>query len=87
MPFVLYGCETLSLTLREECRLWAFENRIPRRIFGPKSDENGDWKRVIKSRRLKWAGHLVSIELVRSALIIVKCKPSRRRLLGRPRLR
>jgi len=32
---VLYGCETLSLTLREECRMRVFENRVLRRIFGP----------------------------------------------------
>ena len=35
LPVVLYGCETWSLTLREECRLRIFENRILRRIFGP----------------------------------------------------
>ena len=43
-PLVLYGCETWSLTLREECRLRVFENRILRRIFGPKRDENGEWR-------------------------------------------
>ena len=36
---VLYGCETWSLTLREERRLRAFENRVLRRVFGPKRDE------------------------------------------------
>ena len=35
----LYGCETWSLTLREECRLRVSENRVLRRIFGPRSDE------------------------------------------------
>ena len=39
LPVVLYGCETWSLTLREECRLRMFENRVLRRIFGPKRDE------------------------------------------------
>jgi hypothetical protein len=39
LPIVLYGCETWSLTLREEHRLRAFENRVLRRIFGPKRDE------------------------------------------------
>ena len=39
LPVVLYGCEAWSLTLREECRLGVFENRILRRIFGPKRDE------------------------------------------------
>jgi hypothetical protein len=38
-PGVLYGCETLSLTLREEHRLRVFENRVLRRIFGLKRDE------------------------------------------------
>jgi hypothetical protein len=39
LPVVLYGCETWSLTLREAQRLRAFENRVLRRIFGPKRDE------------------------------------------------
>ena len=46
LPVVLYGCETWSLTLREESRLRVFENRILRRIFEPKRDENGEWKRL-----------------------------------------
>jgi hypothetical protein len=45
LPVVLYGCETWSLTLREEQRLKVFENRVQRRIFGPKRDEvTGDWR-------------------------------------------
>ena len=39
LPVVLYGCETWSLTLREERRLRVFENRVLRRVFGPKRDE------------------------------------------------
>jgi hypothetical protein len=39
LPVVLYGCETWSLALKEEYRLWKFENRVLRRIFGPKRDE------------------------------------------------
>jgi hypothetical protein len=39
LPVILYGCETWSLTLREEHRLRVFENRVLRRIFGPKRDE------------------------------------------------
>ena len=38
LPVVLYGCETWSLTLRDERRLRVFENRVLRRIFGPKRD-------------------------------------------------
>jgi hypothetical protein len=39
LPVVLYGCETWSLTLRKECRLRVFENRVLRRIFGTRRDE------------------------------------------------
>jgi hypothetical protein len=47
LPVVLYGCETWSLTLREEHRLRVFENRILRRIFGPKRDEvTGEWRKL-----------------------------------------
>ena len=73
---VLYGCETWSLTLREERKLRAFENKVLRRIFGPRMDEvTGDCRRlhkeelndlysspnivlVIKSRRMRWIGHV-----------------------------
>jgi hypothetical protein len=73
---VFYGCETWSLTLREKRRLRAFENRVLRRIFGPKRDEvTGEWRklhneklndlyssstivRVIKQRKMRWAGHV-----------------------------
>jgi hypothetical protein len=44
---VLYGCETWSSTLREEHRLRVFENRVLRRIFGPKRDDvTGDWRKL-----------------------------------------
>jgi hypothetical protein len=39
LPVVLYGCENWSLALREQHRLRVFENRVLRRIFGPKRDE------------------------------------------------
>jgi hypothetical protein len=76
LPVVLYGCETWSLTLREEHRLRVFENRVLRRIFGPTRDEvTGEWRKLhsgelhnlystpdiirqIKSRRMRWAGHV-----------------------------
>jgi hypothetical protein len=46
VPLVLYGCETRSLTLREEHRLGVFENKVLRRIFGPKRDEViGGWRK------------------------------------------
>ena len=46
-PTVLYGCETWSLSLREERRLRVFENRVLRRILGPKGDEvKGEWRKL-----------------------------------------
>jgi hypothetical protein len=79
LPVVMYGCETWSLTLREEHSLKVFENRVPRRIFGPKRDKvTGEWRKLhsgephnlcssphiirqIKSRRMRWAGHVASM--------------------------
>jgi len=79
LPVVLYGCETWSLTRREERKLRVFENIVLRRIFGPTRDEvTREWRRlhneelndlysspsivrVIKSRRMKWAGHVARI--------------------------
>ena len=76
LPVVLYGCETSSLTLREERKLRVCENMVLRRIFGPRrEDVTGEWRRlhneelndlysspnivrVIKSRRMRWAGHV-----------------------------
>ena len=76
---VLYGCETWSLTLREERRPRVSENKVFRGIFGAKRDEvMGEWRklhneelnvlysspniaRVIKSRRMRWAGHVARI--------------------------
>jgi hypothetical protein len=103
LPVVLYGCETWSLTLKEENRLRVFENRVLRRIFGLKRDEvTGGWRklhteelhgsyslpsiiRVIKARRMKWAGHVARMVEVRDAYNILVVKPEGRRPLGRPR--
>jgi hypothetical protein len=69
----------LSLSLREERRLRVFENRVLRKIFGPKREEDESCRklhndelhslhfasntiRVIKSRRMRWAGHVACIE-------------------------
>jgi hypothetical protein len=83
---VLYGCETRSLTLREEHGLRVFENRVLRRIFGPKRDEvTGGWRklhngelrdlysspsiiRIIKARRMRWAGHVARMGEKRKAI-------------------
>jgi hypothetical protein len=46
LPVVLYGCKTWSLTLGEEHRLRVFENRVLRKIFGPKTEEDGLWRKL-----------------------------------------
>jgi len=47
LPVVLYGCETWSLILRDERRLRVYENRVLRRIFGPKRDVvTGEWRKL-----------------------------------------
>jgi len=47
LPVVLYGCETSSLTLREERKLRVFQNMVLRRKFGPRRDEvTGEWRRL-----------------------------------------
>jgi hypothetical protein len=103
MVVVLYGCETWSLTLREEHRLRVFENRVLRRIFGPKRNKvTGGWRkllneelrglysspsivRVIKARRMRWAGHVARMGEVRGAYNLFVWRPEGRRPLGRPR--
>jgi len=104
LPVVLYGCETWSLTLREERRLRMFQNRVLRRIFGPKRDEvTGEWRKlhnelnnlysspnivqVIKSRRMRWAGHVARMGEGRGVYRVLVGKPEGRRPLGRPRRR
>jgi hypothetical protein len=100
-----YGCETWSLTLREEHRLRMFENRVLRRLFGPKRDEvTGEWRklhheelrdlysspsliRIIKSRRLRWAGHVARMGEKRNVYRLLVGKPEGKRPLGRPRRR
>jgi hypothetical protein len=100
---VLYGCESWLLTLREECKLRVFENRVLRKIFGPKRDEvTREWKILhnkelhalysspyiiwaIKSRRLRWAGHVACMGKRRSAYRALLGKPEGRRPLRRPR--
>ena len=47
LPVVSYGCKTWSVSLREECRLRVFENRVLRRIFGPERDEvTREWRKL-----------------------------------------
>ena len=105
LPVVLYGCETWSLTWREERRLRAFENRVFRRVFGPKRDEvTGEWRkvhneelrdlyslpnivRVVKSRRMRSAGHVAPMGEGRGVHRVLVRKPEGKRPLGRPRRR
>ena len=103
LSVVLYGCETWSLKLREERWLRLFENRVPRRVFGPKRDEvKGEWRklhneelsdlyslpnivRVVKSRRMRWAGHMAHMGEGRGVHRVLVGKPEEKKPLGRPR--
>ena len=59
LPVVLYGCETRSLTLREERRLRVFDNRVLR-IFGPKRDEvTGEWRKLHNEELNDCTPHLI----------------------------
>jgi hypothetical protein len=74
LPVVLYGCEAWFLTLGEEHRLRVFENRVLRKIFGPKREEDGSWRKLrndelhnlysspnivrVIKLRVRWAGHV-----------------------------
>jgi len=91
--------------LRDESRLRVFENRVLRRIFGPRRDEvTGEWRklhneelndfysspnivRVIKSRRMRWAGHVAHMGEGRGIYRVLVGKLEVNRPLGRPRRR
>jgi hypothetical protein len=90
--------------LREEHRLRVFEDRVLRRIFGPKSEEDGSWRklhndelhilysslsivRVIKSWRMRWAGHVARMGEGRGVYRVLVGRPEGKRPLGRPRRR
>jgi hypothetical protein len=99
---VLYGCETWSLTVREEHKLRIFENKVLRTIFGPKRDGvTGGWRklhneelhnlyssprviRIIKLRRMRWAGHVARMGDKGNAYKLLVGKPKGKRPLGRP---
>jgi hypothetical protein len=103
LPVVLYGCETWSLTLWEERRLRVFENRVLRRIFGPKRDEvAGEWRKLHNKelndldssptivRVIKPRRNEMSGACssdVRGVYRVLVGKPGGKRPLGRPRLR
>jgi hypothetical protein len=90
--------------LREEHRLRVFENRVLRRIFGPKREEDGSWRKLhndelhglysspnivrgIKSRRMRWAGHVARMGEGRGAYRVLIRRPEGKRPLVTPRRR
>jgi hypothetical protein len=92
------------MTLREEHRLRVFENRVLRKIFGPKREEDRSRRklhndglhslysspnivRVIKSRKMRWAGHVARMGEGRGAYRVLVGRPEGKRPLGRPRRR
>jgi hypothetical protein len=95
----------LALTVREEHKLRAFENRVLKRIFEPKRDRvRGGWRklhneelhnlysspsiiRIIKSRRIRWAGHVARMGEKRNVYRLLVGKPEGKRPLARPRRR
>ena len=101
LPVLLCGCETWSLTLREERKLRVFEKMVLRRIIEPRRDEvTGEWRRlhneelndlycspnivrVIKSKRMRWAGHVARMGVERGVCRVLVGKPEGRRPLGR----
>ncbi|KAJ4436915.1 hypothetical protein ANN_17047 [Periplaneta americana] len=105
LPVLLYGCETWTLTLREEHRLRVFENKVLRKTFGTKRDEvTGEWRKLhntelhalysspdiirnLKSRRLRWAGHVARMGESRNAYRVLVERPEGKIPLGRPRRR
>jgi hypothetical protein len=87
--------------LREEHRLRVFENKVLRRLFGPKREEDGSWRklhndkfhslysspnivRAIKTRRMRWAGHVARM-VGRGVYRVLVGRPEFTRPLGRPR--
>ena len=102
LSVVLYGCESWSLTLREERELRWFENMVLR-ISGPRRDEvTGEWRRLHNKelndlysspnivwviKSRRWSGHVVHMVEERGPYRVLVGKPEGKRPLGRPRCR
>jgi len=90
LPVVLYGCETWSLTLREERKLRVFENMVLRRLHNEELNDlysSPNIVRVIKSRRMRWSGHVVRMGEERGVYRVLVGIPEGKKQLGRPRRR
>jgi len=103
LPVVLYGCETWSLTLREECSLRVSENRVLKRIFGSMREEVTGECRKLHNEKLndlhpspnivrmmksrRWAGHVACMGERRGINRVLVGKPEGKKPLGRPRHR
>jgi len=103
LPVILYGCEIWSITLADEHKLRVLENKVLKKIYGPKQgDMAGEWRRlhnkelhglydspdvvrIMKSRRLRWAGHVARMGEKRRLYSIVVGKPDGKIPLGRSR--
>ena len=84
LPIVLFGSETWRLTLREERRLRIFDKKIRGEYLELHNlYRSPNIVRVIKSIRLRWAGHVFRMEGGRSAFKILTGKPTRKRPIGR----
>jgi hypothetical protein len=98
---VVVVVDNCYLALREEHRLRVFENTVLRKIFGPKREEDGSWRklhngelhdlysssnivRVIKSRRMRWAGNVACMGEGRGVYRVLVGRPEGNRPLGRP---
>jgi hypothetical protein len=70
LPAVLYGWETWSLTLEEEHNLRVFENRVLRKIFGPKREEDGSWRKLHNDKLYNLYSSLNIVRVIKSRMMM-----------------